>query len=133
MAEYADKYNSRLILVNRRGYPGSDPFTDEERNLLFSKGKPYDVVNANMQIWMSHRAVEIYDFLSLLIQNENIPPYDPSTHTGGISLSGWSLGCGFLTGFLANTDKFPRGPKEEVNVKRYLRRLILYGICVSLK
>ena len=70
-----------------------------------------------------------YDFLSLLVKNENIPIYNPSENTGGMMIAGWSLGCGFITGFLANIASFPSADDGDAtpSVKQYLRRAIFYG------
>lgn len=126
MLEHAEEYNARIVLVNRRDYPGSDPYTQQERKLLISEGEEDHVINENMQTWMNHRARELYEFLGIFCRRENIPSYIPSEKTGGIILAGWSLGTSFMTAMLANIQDFPT-ILGGIDMMQYLRHVVFYG------
>ena len=115
------------MLINRRGYPGSDPITDEERNELLCNTDTA-IVNANLQKFMDRRTQEIHKFLCLFIKNENIKPCVASKSHGGIILAGWSVGASFALGFIANAKRFSRSIIDGVDIKRYLRHVVLYGL-----
>ncbi|KAI0035647.1 hypothetical protein K488DRAFT_42771 [Vararia minispora EC-137] len=84
MLYFAKRKNVRLVLVNRRDYPGSKPYTDEELVCL-SSDEPSVCALALRAL-----AVEYAAFLAWFIQTRRTP----SRHidgTGGIALVAWSL------------------------------------------
>ncbi|KAI9061797.1 alpha/beta-hydrolase [Trametes sanguinea] len=124
----AGKYNVRIVLVNRRDYPGSEPLTDAERALLpspalenTSDAAQLATALKNMETFMKDRARELYDFLVQLVKDGNIPAPDPENTKGGIILAGWSFGTGLITAFLANVASFP---VSEVRLGDYMRRVV---------
>ncbi|KAI8992840.1 Alpha/Beta hydrolase protein [Trametes punicea] len=124
----ARKYNARIVLVNRRDYPGSQPLTTAERALLLSSAsETTDNQTAipsaleNMKIFMRDRARELYDFLVGLTKSGNVASPDAENNKGGIILAGWSFGTGLITAFLANVASFPVG---EIKLSDYVRRVV---------
>ncbi|TBU29282.1 Alpha/Beta hydrolase protein [Dichomitus squalens] len=120
----AHKYNARVVLPNRRDYPGSAPFTPEELENLskLANANPgsSDAVEGTEQE-MKARAREVYDYLVDLVKTEHIPP--AQGHQGGIVLVGWSLGATWISALLAHVATFP---VEDIRLSEYVRRLVYY-------
>ncbi len=75
--------NFRLVIVNRRDYPGSAKYTDEELQAL-QEGK---------QEFMEAVGRETLAFLSWYVKNHDIPKLSADRNTGGIVVLSWSLGA----------------------------------------
>ena len=115
----------RIVLPNRRDYPGSAPFSPEELENLSklanaTPGSPEAVEGTEQE--MKARAREVYDYLIDLVKTERIPPVQGQT--GGIVLAGWSLGATWITALLAHVATFPVG---DIRLSEYVRRLVYYG------
>src|ERR1700733_12071166 len=82
----------RLILPNRRGYPGSDAYDDEEAGLL-EKPEPL-----NLEEFFRLRACELFDFLSEFVEKEKV-------NEKGLIVGGWSYGNVSILAFLAHVDE----------------------------
>ncbi|KAI0260307.1 alpha/beta-hydrolase [Gloeopeniophorella convolvens] len=107
----AGRFGARIVLINRRGYPGSAPFNQEEFALL----KPSEIPSGIEQ-FAKERARELYDFLRHLVSAGDVP-------LKSIILAGWSLGTCWITSFLAHASSFP---EDGLELHRYVRRLIAY-------
>ncbi|KAL7284812.1 hypothetical protein ACG7TL_002122 [Trametes sanguinea] len=99
---FAEQYNTRLLLVNRRDYPGSEPYTPEEKAHLARiasapEGNPKTKEEAKAV--MRDRGRELYDFLVDYVQREDVPP--ANGNEGGIIVVGWSLGSVWINALLA--------------------------------
>ena len=121
----AHKYNARVVLPNRRDYPGSAPFSPEELANLTklanaAPGSPEAVEGTEREV--KTRAQEVYDYLIDLVKTEHIPPVQGKT--GGIILAGWSFGAVWISALLANVATFPVG---EIRLRDYVRQLVYYG------
>ena len=132
LLQFADRYNARIVLVNRQDYPGSQPFTVEERLELLKatmelKTNPLRARD-RLQAYMKEQARAVYDLLIHLVAEHNIPPACPEANTGGIIIGGWSFGALWMTALLANVASFP---VHDIELGRYVRRVILYGTSVS--
>ena len=104
MIPFAAANRVRLILVNRRDYPGSTPFSDAE---LAELGSSDLETRAKA---LAQQGLEIGLFLAWLIREENIPPVvidRDGKRQGGIALVAWSLAHTPLAGFLAHADSLP--------------------------
>ncbi|KAL5522412.1 hypothetical protein ACEPAG_8428 [Sanghuangporus baumii] len=113
----ATKFNSRIILVNRRDYPGSDPLGEDEIRSISSIGDATPDANAVLNEYMKRRAKELYDFLKTLVQEEN------TSRTGGLVVAGWSFGAAWVTALLANAAEFSINDNQ---LGAYIRRAVLY-------
>ena len=121
-------HNARVILLNRRDFPGTEPYTEEELALLppppgeeqagtFTEGP-------NVRAFMQARARELYDLLMHFVVKHKIPPAHPEKNAGGIVVGGWSFGTAWMTSLLANIASYPA---REVDLSKYVRRVVFYG------
>ncbi|KAH9158762.1 alpha/beta-hydrolase [Lactarius sanguifluus] len=112
----AGKLRARVVAINRRDYPGSAPFSEEDRALLLSTTHDTPAASESADHYMKARAGELYDFLTQLVKTEELP-------TNSIVLAGWSLGTSFVLSFLAHAPSFD---SESWRLSQYIRRVIAY-------
>ncbi|KAJ7612579.1 hypothetical protein FB45DRAFT_301796 [Roridomyces roridus] len=112
--EWAPKYNARLVLMNRRGYHGSTPFTDAEVEEMHQGRKHFQ----------DRLALQLACFLKHFIEKESAPPVNPDRSTGGLVLVGWSLANATTLSLLANPTVVGRELYEAI--EPYLRTLVMY-------
>lgn len=118
----AAQYNARLVLINRRDFPGSEPYdADERAELARTQDGGPDAIEV-MQRFMANRAHELHDFLAAFIARAGIPRADGAR--GGLVLVGWSFGSTFVTAFLQALGALPAA--HGVALRDYLRRIVLY-------
>ncbi|TFY72574.1 hypothetical protein EVG20_g440 [Dentipellis fragilis] len=120
MSPFAEQYNARLIFVNRRDYPDSDPYDTDDHKLLVPSGED---TARNIRTFMDQRAVELVDFLELLVEDLKLPRAKGSS--GGIVLVGWSCSGVFITAVLAYLQTMPH---KCHSLRKYLRRAVLYDV-----
>ncbi|TFK81087.1 hypothetical protein K466DRAFT_558342 [Polyporus arcularius HHB13444] len=119
---------TRLLLVNRRDYPGSIPYTEEELAILTASASTADgdhlpAIRLNLLSYMRARAREVYDFLEELVRHDQVPPAKPKENIGGIVIAGWSFGSVWMLALLAFASSFPT---TDVSLSKYVRRVICY-------
>ncbi|TBU30269.1 hypothetical protein BD311DRAFT_659517 [Dichomitus squalens] len=122
---HAATHNARIVLVNRRDYPGATPYAPEERILLEGWSlRKYDVqtVKDNMALFMRHRAEELLTLLEELVRDGSVTRVSSSRTSGGIVVAGWSLGIVWMSALLAHISSSPRAAQ----LKPYLRRVVMY-------
>ncbi|KAH9009529.1 alpha/beta-hydrolase [Lactarius hengduanensis] len=112
----AGKLGARVIAINRRDYPGSATFSEEDRALLLSTTHSTPAASEHADHYMKARAGELYDFLTQLVKSEELP-------INSIILAGWSLGTAFVNSFLAHAPSFD---SESWGLSQYIRRVIAY-------
>ncbi|KAI0744998.1 hypothetical protein C8Q76DRAFT_605350 [Earliella scabrosa] len=126
---YAGLYNTRIILVNRRDYPGTLPYTAGELSLLPESLSPItdpEELKQNktsITLFIKHRGHELLRFLTELIQTRGIPRAQPGENKDGIVVAGWSLGVLWMNAILAHAASYSH---YDVDLNDYLRRVILY-------
>ena len=128
---HAAAYNARIILVNRRDYPGATPYPPDERSLLegwFSTERDVQDVKIKMALFMRHRVDELLQFLGELIRDGVARPISSNRATGGIVVAGWSLGIVWISALLAHISSSPHAAQ----LKPFLRRVVMYGEHISL-
>ncbi|PIL34393.1 hypothetical protein GSI_03168 [Ganoderma sinense ZZ0214-1] len=126
----AKEYNTRVILLNRRGYPGSAPYTDEEL-ASFPELPPGDVIQEKvdeagkkLDVWMRERTYEILHFLEDLVKADSIPQTQPGKNVGGIVVVGWSFAALMALSIVSYGPTFPAN--NDVDLGKYLRRVVMH-------
>ncbi|KAI0648547.1 Alpha/Beta hydrolase protein [Trametes meyenii] len=120
---FAKQSNARFVFVNRRDYPGSEPYSPAELAVLarLATAPKSEEADAEMQEWLRNRAREVHDFLGDFVRRERIP--SPQGQTGGLVIVGWSFGSSWITSLLANVGLFPEG---DLKLSEYVRRVVMY-------
>ncbi|KZV62277.1 hypothetical protein PENSPDRAFT_692647 [Peniophora sp. CONT] len=112
---FAQAHNARIILVNRREYPGSEPLSQEERDVLnTAQGDGALAANAAKRLFAA-RADEILSLLEDIVEKGDVP-------RRSIILVGWSLAAFYMTSILAR----PPTTVGRVDLGQYMRRVICY-------
>lgn len=101
----------RLIALNRRDFPGSTPYSQEE--LADLKSPKVDLTR--FLVFLRKRSMEIIGFIHHITQKLGLPTTDPDGR-GNISILGWSSGCIYLFSVMAcfNEDNLPTPWKETI-------------------
>ncbi|KAI0755809.1 alpha/beta-hydrolase [Fomes fomentarius] len=125
----AKEHNTRLVLLHRRDYPGSTPFTEEELSCLRAgpgelgeQEEPEAEEKERVDGYMRDRAREVYDSLGDIVKRGGVVPIQPSG-TGGIVVVGWSLASIWMNVLLAYGPTFQG---EDVGLPKFLRRVVCY-------
>ena len=125
----AANYNARVVLVNRRDYPGAAPHAKEARAVLDAAAAEVatDTAAARDKLlqYMEYNGRDVYDLLVGFVAENDIPKASTEANSGGIVVGGWSFASGWMISLLAFADSFPVG---SVDLGAYLRRVILYGM-----
>jgi hypothetical protein len=118
--DVAIKKGVRFVALNRRGYPGTVPYSEEELNILVNGTKE------QKDAWHRDRGHEVGMFVHKLIDKENLPPISADRKTGGIVLVGWSAGGSLANATIAHVETLP----SEVRTRLALciRSLIVQGM-----
>lgn len=115
----AHSHNLRIVLVNRRHYPHSSPYTKEE----IEKIKDGDPIAH--EEFTKCRAKEYASFLEKYIAANDIPKAAEDGNSGGIVLMSWSGGNYFGMQVLSYADVI--SPEVREAIEPYLRSLIIFG------
>ncbi|OCB85418.1 hypothetical protein A7U60_g7427 [Sanghuangporus baumii] len=115
----AVNHNLRLVVVNRRDYSGSSPYTGEELDVV---RKDNETGNDGFG---RRQAAELALFIRTFIEKEHIPKPALECRDGGIVLLAWSSGNGYTLPLLAYADSIPESTREFI--EPYLRLYIIFG------
>lgn len=120
---FAPKHNMRTILLQRRDYPGSTKFTDDELDDLKNGRKSF----------IDRLAIQLGYFCRHLISDLGIPKVNPKDRSGGITIMGWSFGTATAMALFSDPAIIPNELYK--NLERYVKDLVLYGehLCSFLK
>jgi hypothetical protein len=110
----APKYDLRLVAVQRRGYEGSTPYTDDELEAIRDGSADYIDANAMLFGLLIEHLIRVHRLPEPRIQGG-----------GGVVLLGWSLGCARTNAFLSDYRLF--GEERYQFLQRYLVGMVLYG------
>ncbi|KAI0833353.1 alpha/beta-hydrolase [Trametes gibbosa] len=123
--------NARIILVNRRDYPRSKPYTTEERAPLLpdplegtATADSTAAAKRDLDAFMLARGQEVYELLKGLIKTGNIPIADRENRKGGIIVAGWSMGTAWMTALLAYAASLS---SEEPKLSDYIQQVVFLG------
>ena len=121
-------YNTRIILVNRRDYPGTIPYDEEDLKILQScLAPPEDEIGIRREKLLDftkERGGELYDFLNQLILDAELPVAQKEKNTGGIIVVGWSFGAVWMLALLAYVSSLPA---DNEALGKCIRRIVCHG------
>ena len=131
---FAQAHNVRIVLVNRRDYLGSAPYSDDELSVLKAAHSALpgnsDAARTALLGFMRDRAREVYDLLVKFVADNDVPLASHADNTGGIIVSGWSFGSGLMIALLAYVAEFP---VSGVELGKYVRRVVFYGVYYAIQ
>lgn len=115
--------NLRLVIVNRRDYPGSSLYEGEELDIIKE-----DNITGN-DGFGRRQAGELARFIKTFIEKEDVPKPSSDGKDGGVVLLSWSSGNGYTLPLLAYPDAIPEGTREVI--APYLRLHIMFGASIK--
>ncbi|TFK73217.1 alpha/beta-hydrolase, partial [Pluteus cervinus] len=107
--------NIRLVLINRRNYHGSTPYSTIDVENLYSGHKSI----------LERMALDVSGLLNWFLDHNEVPQISEDGKSGGICLLGWSMGGATVLAFLGQPGIV--GNETYVRLEPYLRRLVIYG------
>lgn len=116
----ASQLKMRTVLVNRREYKGSTPYTDVE----------LDELNQGKKVFLERLAKELVHFLVTFGESNNIPKASADRKSGGIALTGWSMANHLTLSLLGHPDAV--SSEMYSRLAPYLRHVIMYGTACDL-
>ncbi|KAL0570732.1 hypothetical protein V5O48_011223 [Marasmius crinis-equi] len=111
--EHAHSLNMRLLLWNRRDYPGSTKYTQAELQDLVEGRK----------IFLDRLGHQLADFILQFVEKEDIPPATSDCTRGGITIMGWSMGT--ATAMSLFSDPQLLSPGAYAVLEKYVKDLVL--------
>lgn len=115
----AGKYNIRIVVPNRRHYPNSSPYSNEELNRI--KDNDPEVLTE----FAKERAEEYATFIKNFVQQNGVPPIGEDGKSGGVVLMTWSAGVYYALQILAFADAI--GIELRRQIEPYFRSFIIFG------
>ena len=115
----APEHNLRLVLINRRDYPGSSPYTEADLEKI--AGNDSEMKDE----FVRARALEFATFIKTFVEKEIIPKVSSDWKRGGITLMAWSSGNAYTLPLLSYADAIPEATRQFL--EPYLRSLIVLG------
>lgn len=112
MLEQANSLGHRIILPNRRLYPGSTPYTKEEADAFGPAHSTEDITEAYLK-----QGEYLLLFVSNMIEEHNLR---------SIILVGWSLGSGFLSTMTASITSV--SDQVRTNLRKTVKSLVWWGM-----
>lgn len=107
------------MLINRRGYPHSSDYTEEDLEKI--SGTDEESHNE----FAASRAKEFATFIERFIDQERIPEASADWKQGGVALMGWSSGNSYALPMLAFADLIPESTRNAI--EPYLRAFVIFG------
>ena len=122
MLSFAAQNNLRVVLVNRRDYPGSTPISDEELATI-GKGSTPEAQSA----FMTSRGLEIVEFLAWFVKSQDIPPisHADGKMEGGLAVVAWSSANATFLALFSHLDQVSSENRDLL--ESYFRTYVFYG------
>ncbi|KZT18636.1 hypothetical protein NEOLEDRAFT_1173481 [Neolentinus lepideus HHB14362 ss-1] len=117
----AAQHNLRLVLLNRRDYPGSTPVFPEEVDKIRSTD-----LNVNAAI-LRELGLQIGSFLAWYVYAASIPSVEigeDGSSKGGLAVLAWSSGNTLVSAAIANLSRLEE--EKKVRLRGYLRAYVIY-------
>ncbi|KLO13268.1 hypothetical protein SCHPADRAFT_372631 [Schizopora paradoxa] len=106
----------RIVLLNRREYSDTKPFTEEEISLFDS---PDDQTH---ELFFDARAQELAEFLADFATKENLPK--ACANRGGLAVMGWSAGNAYALSLLSHASAIKDATREQL--EPFMRTMVIF-------
>ncbi|KIK69440.1 hypothetical protein GYMLUDRAFT_1002785 [Collybiopsis luxurians FD-317 M1] len=113
---YAHALNLRTVLLHKRDYAGSTPYTPTE----------LQEIKQGSRIFWERSSAQLAEFLGLFIEQEKIPKLKDYPRSGGIAIVGWSMGNVPVLSFLATANDPPVPTGLSKLLEGYIGKCVLY-------
>lgn len=113
MFPFASPADLRLVALNRRGYPGTSPYTSAESDMMSSESGR-DEFRGTQGLLLARAVLRIADELGL-----------PETDEASVGVLAWSAGSWFLLAMLSAIDDVRLADRERARLRRLVARAIL--------
>jgi len=123
----APSKSMRLICINRREYPGTTPFSDDEKRVIVSGS------DEERYTFFQKQGISLAKFVCRLIDQCAIPAPTLSKERvgskeikkGGITVGAWSLGNVYMISIVACIDVVDKEVRNQLQV--YVTGFLLWG------
>ncbi|KAF9466349.1 Alpha/Beta hydrolase protein [Collybia nuda] len=112
LANLATGRSLRVICLNRREYPGTSPYITQELKAI-QHGNETERTNV-----INQQGIYLASFVNKVIEILSLP------QSGGVVLSGWSMGNIFSIAVLASISQLPAATKARLQT--YVKQVILW-------
>lgn len=119
----AAQHKLRVVVLNRREYPGSKALTDEE----FRQFDGAD--EQGHETYFGARAQELAEFLLDFAVKQHLPTASAES-AGGIAVMGWSAGNAYTLSLLSHAGAI--APSMRKRLEPFLRTVVIFGKIVEL-
>ena len=128
LARVADHFPTskyRIVLLNRRGYQGSQPVSPADLTLLEKPDEEGFI--ERFCLYMKHQAQSLLEALVALKKSgvSKVETGAGGKKQGGICLVGWSMASFFMKSILAYLEELDAGAVDEL--EPYMRDFIMFG------
>ncbi|KAJ3864993.1 hypothetical protein EV359DRAFT_39860 [Lentinula novae-zelandiae] len=116
---HAHSLNLRTVILHRRDYEGSTPYSPEELE---------ELEQGSVVFW-ERLSAQIAEFLEIFILREKIPKASPGSvggGNGGVAIFGWSAGCSTVLSFLGASHNPMISQESYKLLEEYIGNCILY-------
>jgi len=116
----------RLVCLNRRDFPGSTRYSDDELAIIRDSNDP-----EVLKQFRAARGHEIGRFICSIVEKEQLPTvnHKPTGIEGGVALVGWSLGNSFGFAMLAHMRTLY--PKMVAVLQEFVHTYVAFGVEAS--
>jgi len=119
----------RIICINRREYPGTTPFSDEENRIIISGSEE------ERYTLLQEQGIGLAQFVCGVIKQCSIPAPSTAkqdtgieeTKKGGITVAGWSLGNIYMLSMVACVDVVEGEAQKKL--QEYVTGFFMWGTC----
>jgi len=128
----APSKNMRIISINRRGYPGTTPFSDKENKIIASGNEEerYGIFR--------EQGISLAKFVCGVIEQCSIPAPSHAKggpaggkgiKKGGITVGAWSLGNVYMLSMVACISVVDEEIRNQLQA--YVSGFLLWGTCIT--
>lgn len=115
LSPHANTRNARIICINRRGYPGTTPYTAEESRIITSGS------TAERNRFLIEQGLNLATLVDQIIKQCSLPK------ERGVAIVGWSMGNIFLLALVAAIANEHMDKELRKSLQYHVGGIILWG------